>query len=77
MNKIMQVEKSIEKCVVSGYKRIAGGVVAGYQKIEDGAVSGYKKIEKKFVDAFLAPDSDSPETQSYGQKQTVKMERSE
>lgn len=51
MSKIIDVNKKIEKVVVSGY-----------QKIEDSVVSGYKKIENKFVNTFLKDDNTDPKT---------------
>lgn len=58
MNKLMEMNKKIEKVVVSSYETIETGVVSGYQAIEDSVVNGYKKIEKRFVDAYLTPDQE-------------------
>jgi hypothetical protein len=62
MDRLIEANKKIENAVVSGYKAIENGVVSGYKGIEDGVVRGYKMIEKKFVDAFLTPDSNQNET---------------
>lgn len=70
MNKIMKTQKKIEKAVVGGYKAIENGVVSGYKKVEDTVVTGYKKIEDGFVNAFLTPDEDCPETERQADKAT-------
>ena len=59
MNKLMEVERKIERGVVSAYKVIESGVVNGYKTIENGVVGGYKKIEDRFVEAFLTDDNET------------------
>jgi hypothetical protein len=53
MNKLVKINKKIERAVVFGYKSIENAVVSGYKAVENGVVSSYKKIENKFVDIFL------------------------
>jgi len=53
MNKLLSIERKIEKGAVSIYMAIENGVVSGYKAVENGVVKGYKKIEDKFVGAFL------------------------
>lgn len=53
----------VENAVVGAYKKIENGVVAGYQAIEDAVVSTYEKIEGKFVEKFLAEDTDVSENE--------------
>lgn len=62
MGKFMDVNKKIEKVIVSEYQKIEDSVVVRYRKIEDGVVSGYKTIENKFVNTFLKDDSTAPKT---------------
>jgi len=59
MNRLMTIERKIEKGVASGYKAIENGVVTGYKAIENGVVNGYKKIEDRFVGAFLTDGNET------------------
>ena len=61
MKKFRDVNRKIEKAVVSGYKTVEKTVVNSYKAIENSVVNGYKKIEKMFVEAFLTDDSDQYE----------------
>jgi len=61
MKKFRDVNRKIEKAVISGYKTIEKTVVNSYKAIENGVVNSYKKIEKKFIEAFLTDDSDQYE----------------
>jgi len=61
MKKFKDVNRKIEKAVVSGYKTVEKAVINSYKAIENSVVNGYKKIEKKFVEAFLTDDSDQYE----------------
>lgn len=48
MSKLTNVNKKIENTVVTKYKKIENAIVSKYQKIED-----------KFIDTFLAEDSET------------------
>lgn len=44
------------------YYKIEDGVVGTYYRIENGVVGAYKKIETAFVDRFLEPTDDTPQS---------------
>ena len=61
MSRFIEVNRKIEKAVISGYKAVENGVVSGYKAIENGVVSGYRAVENGIVKTFVPKENGSPE----------------
>ena len=50
--------------LIDTYYKIEDGVIGTYYRIENGVVGTYKKIETAFVDRFLEPTDDAPQSKN-------------